>query len=118
MLIQADLGIDTAVEITERLAKDRFDKEISVDEIRQVLRDEVARVLDPVAQPLALEGGHSPHVILMVGVNGSGKTTTIGKLTAKLTAEGKKKWCWPRAIRSARRLWNNFRFGVNAQTLR
>lgn len=42
------------------------------------------------AQPLALEGGHSPHVILMVGVNGSGKTTTIGKLTAKLTAEGKK----------------------------
>lgn len=90
VLIQADLGIDTAVEITERLAKDRFDKEISVDEIRQVLRDEVAKVLDPVAQPLVFEGGNSPHVILMVGVNGSGKTTTIGKLTAKLTAEGKK----------------------------
>lgn len=90
VLIQADLGIDTAVEITERLAKYRFDKEISVDEIRQVLRDEVAKVLEPVAQPLVLEGGNSPHVILMVGVNGSGKTTTIGKLTAKLTAEGKK----------------------------
>ncbi|WP_299343895.1 signal recognition particle-docking protein FtsY [uncultured Maritalea sp.] len=90
VLIQADLGIETAVDITEKLAKDRFDKEISVDEIRQVLRDEVANVLAPVALPLVFDGGHRPHVILMVGVNGSGKTTTIGKLTAKLTKEGKK----------------------------
>jgi len=89
VLIQADLGIETAVEITEKLAKDRFDKEISVEEIRQVLREEIGEVLAPVAQPLLLEG-NAPHVILMVGVNGSGKTTTIGKLTAKLTAEGKK----------------------------
>jgi len=90
VLIQADLGIETAVEITEKLAKDRFDKEISVEEIRTVLRDEVAKVLAPVALPLVFDGANSPHVILMVGVNGSGKTTTIGKLTAKLTAEGKK----------------------------
>ncbi|MGJ8529510.1 signal recognition particle-docking protein FtsY [Maritalea sp.] len=90
VLIQADLGIDTAMMITEKLAKDRFDKEISVEEIRAVLREEVSAVLAPVAQPLNFDIGQKPHVILMVGVNGSGKTTTIGKLTAKLTAEGKK----------------------------
>ncbi|MFT6658594.1 signal recognition particle-docking protein FtsY [Maritalea sp.] len=90
VLIQADLGLETAIEITQKLSKDRFDKEISVDEIRSVLRDEVAKVLAPVAQPLVLNVQNGLHVILMVGVNGSGKTTTIGKLTAKLTAEGKK----------------------------
>lgn len=90
VLIQADLGLETAIEITQKLSKDRFDKEISVDEIRSVLRDEVAKVLAPVAQPLMLNVQNGLHVILMVGVNGSGKTTTIGKLTAKLTAEGKK----------------------------
>ena len=90
VLIQADLGVDTAVEITEKLAQDRFNKEISVDEIREVLRDEVVKVLEPVAVPLVLDGSNTPHVILMVGVNGSGKTTTIGKLASKLTGEGKK----------------------------
>ena len=90
VLIQADLGVDTAVEITEKLAQDRFNKEISVDEIREVLRDEVIKVLEPVAAPLVLDGSNTPHVILMVGVNGSGKTTTIGKLASKLTGEGKK----------------------------
>ena len=90
VLIQADLGVDTAVEITEKLAQDRFNKEISVDEIREVLRDEVVKVLEPVAEPLVLDGSNTPHVILMVGVNGSGKTTTIGKLASKLTGEGKK----------------------------
>ena len=90
VLIQADLGVDTAVEITEKLAQDRFNKEISVDEIREVLRDEVVKVLEPVTAPLVLDGSNTPHVILMVGVNGSGKTTTIGKLASKLTGEGKK----------------------------
>ena len=89
VLIQADLGIDTATMITEKLAQDRFDKEISVDEIRAVLREEVSLVLAPVAQPLVFDAGKKPHIVLMVGVNGSGKTTTIGKLAAKLTAEGK-----------------------------
>ena len=76
--------------ITEALAKGRFNKEIAPDEVRAVLAAEVERTLAPVAKPLLLEGGHRPHVILVVGVNGSGKTTTIGKLAHKLVGEGKK----------------------------
>ncbi|MDJ0930467.1 signal recognition particle-docking protein FtsY [Breoghania sp.] len=90
LLIQADLGTDTAITITERLAEGRFDKEISEEEVRSVLADEIEKVLEPVAQPLDLDTGHKPHVVLLVGVNGTGKTTTIGKLAAKLTREGKK----------------------------
>ncbi|MCF4096879.1 signal recognition particle-docking protein FtsY [Maritalea mediterranea] len=89
-LIQADLGVETAIQITEKLAQDRFDKEISVEEIRSVLRDEVSKVLAPVAVPFELGTAHKPHILLMVGVNGSGKTTTIGKLAAKYSREGKK----------------------------
>ncbi|WP_424983401.1 signal recognition particle-docking protein FtsY [Maritalea sp. S77] len=89
-LIQADLGVETAIQITEKLAKDRFDKEISVEEIRSVLRDEVSKVLARVAVPFELGTAHKPHILLMVGVNGSGKTTTIGKLAAKYSREGKK----------------------------
>lgn len=89
ILIQSDLGIDVATAITESLAKDRFDKEISVADVRAVLASEVEQVLSPVAQPLVIDADNAPFVILMVGVNGSGKTTTIGKLTQKLSAEGK-----------------------------
>jgi fused signal recognition particle receptor len=89
LLIQADLGVDTAMAITERIGDGRFDKEIGVDEVRRILAEEVAKVLDPVATPLAIDTAHAPHVILMVGVNGTGKTTTIGKLAAKFRAEGK-----------------------------
>lgn len=89
ILIQADLGIDTAMAITEALAKDRFDKEIAASDVREVLADEVNRVLEPVAQPLEIEADKKPFVILMVGVNGSGKTTTIGKLAQKLKDDGK-----------------------------
>src|SRR5690606_30345560 len=71
------------------LARDRFDKEISAQEVRQVLAFEVARVLEPVAVPLRIDQGRKPFVVLMGGVNGSGKTTTIGKLAAKLRAEGR-----------------------------
>lgn len=90
ILIQADLGVDTAMAITERLSDGRYDKEISPEEVRAVLSEEVERVLAPVARPLDLETGKKPHVVLMVGVNGTGKTTTIGKLSQKLAAEGKK----------------------------
>ncbi|MEI2386786.1 signal recognition particle-docking protein FtsY [Breoghania sp. JC706] len=90
LLIQADLGADTALTITERLAEGRFDKEISEDEVRAVLAEEIEKVLEPVARPLDLDTGHKPHVVLLVGVNGTGKTTTIGKLAAKLTRDGKK----------------------------
>lgn len=90
LLIQADLGVDTAMRITEALAKGRYNKEIAPDEVRAVLAAEVERVLTPVAKPLRLEGDHRPHVILVVGVNGTGKTTTIGKLAQRFAQEGKK----------------------------
>ena len=90
LLIQADLGVETAMRITEALSKGRYNKEIAPDEVRAVLAAEVERVLAPVAKPLQLEGDHRPHVILVVGVNGTGKTTTIGKLAAALRHEGKK----------------------------
>jgi len=88
VLIQADLGVETATAITEALAKDRYDKTITDEDVRKVLASEVEKVLRPVAVPLAVDTAHKPFVILMVGVNGSGKTTTIGKLAAKFRAAG------------------------------
>jgi fused signal recognition particle receptor len=90
LLIQADLGVETAMRITEALAKGRYNKEIAPAEVRTVLAAEVERTLAPVAKPLGLDGDHRPHVILVVGVNGTGKTTTIGKLAHKMVGEGKK----------------------------
>ncbi|AHB47452.1 cell division protein FtsY [Hyphomicrobium nitrativorans NL23] len=90
VLIGADLGIETASRITAALAKGRFDKAVSPEEVRAVLADEVARVLEPVAQPLVIDDSLKPHVILVLGVNGSGKTTTIGKLAARFTREGRR----------------------------
>lgn len=90
LLIQADLGLETATAITDALSADRYDKEISGEEVRAVLAQEVARVLKPVAKPLIIEEEHRPHVILVVGVNGTGKTTTIGKLASSFVRENKK----------------------------
>ncbi len=90
ILIQADLGLATATRITEALRKDRYDKEITDGEVRAVLAAEIEKVLLPVAKPLEIEGTAKPHVVLVVGVNGSGKTTTIGKLSMKLAREGRK----------------------------
>jgi fused signal recognition particle receptor len=90
LLIQADLGVETAMRITEALSKGRYNKEIAPEEVRAVLAAEVERVLTPVAKPLRLEGERHPHVILVVGVNGTGKTTTIGKLAQRYVLEGKK----------------------------
>lgn len=89
VLIQADLGLDTATKITETLRRERYDKEITDEEVRTVLATEVEAVLAKVAAPLAVEPAHAPHVILVVGVNGTGKTTTIGKLSAELTRAGR-----------------------------
>ena len=89
LLIQSDLGIATTGRITDAIAKGRFEKGISAGDVRTVLATEVERVLAPVAKPLVIDPLKKPHVILMVGVNGTGKTTTIGKLAAKLKAEGK-----------------------------
>jgi fused signal recognition particle receptor len=88
-LIRADLGTATAARITAAIAVGRYDKEIDADEVKGVLAAEVEKVLSPVAQPLALTGA-KPFVVVVVGVNGSGKTTTIGKLAAKYRAEGRK----------------------------
>jgi fused signal recognition particle receptor len=90
VLIQADLGVDVAARIGAALAEGRFDKEIAPDEVRAALAAEVEKVLAPVARPLAVDPSRKPFVMLMVGVNGSGKTTTIGKLAAKLTAQGRR----------------------------
>jgi fused signal recognition particle receptor len=90
LLIQADLGVETAMRITDALAKDRHNKEISPEEVRAVLAAEVERTLAPVAKPLQIDDADKPHVILVVGVNGTGKTTTIGKMAQRLAQDGKK----------------------------
>ncbi len=84
VLIRADLGMETAIRITDALSAGRFGKDVSDEEVRGVMRAEIEKVLGPVAKPLELDLSHKPHVILVVGVNGTGKTTTIGKLAAKL----------------------------------
>lgn len=89
LLIQADLGVETATRITSALGKSRYEKGISPDDVRAVLAAEVARVLEPVARPLVIDDARRPHVVLMVGVNGTGKTTTIGKLAAQFRSQGK-----------------------------
>lgn len=87
-LIAADLGAQAAMRVTERLAKDRFDKEVSDEEVREALAEVVAETLEPLERPLALDGD-KPRVVLFVGVNGSGKTTTLGKIAVKLKREGR-----------------------------
>ncbi len=89
LLITADLGVKAAERITDALAQDKFDKEISDEEVRAALAAEVADTLKPLEKPLAPDPARTPHVILMVGVNGSGKTTTIGKLARKFKDEGR-----------------------------
>ncbi len=89
LLIQADLGLETSGRIIERIAKGRFEKGISADEVRAILASEVEKVLEPVAHPLVIDPERKPHVILVVGVNGGGKTTTIGKLAARFRSEGR-----------------------------
>jgi fused signal recognition particle receptor len=90
VLLRADLGTDVAARIAEAVGAGRYDKAISADEVKNVVATEVEKVLSPVARPLVIDTAHSPFVILVVGVNGSGKTTTIGKLSAKFSAEGRK----------------------------
>ncbi len=90
LLITADLGVTTAAKLTQDLAKTRFDKEVAPEEVRSALADDIAEILTPVARPLAIDPQHKPHIVLVVGVNGSGKTTTIGKLATHYRAQGLK----------------------------
>ena len=89
LLITADLGPATAAKVTAELARTRFGKEVSPEEVKSTLAAEVSKIVTPVAKPLVLDPALKPHVILVVGVNGTGKTTTIGKLARQFKAEGK-----------------------------
>lgn len=89
LLISADLGLDAAASITEAVGRDRYNKEVSPEEIREILAGEIAKVLKPVEKPFEIDPTKKPFVVLMAGVNGAGKTTTIGKIGAKLKAEGR-----------------------------
>jgi fused signal recognition particle receptor len=90
LLIQADLGVETALRITDTLASERYGRDVSSEDVSRIMANEITKVLTPVAKPLQLDLNHRPHVILVVGVNGTGKTTTIGKLAAKLSGAGLK----------------------------
>ena len=90
VLIQADLGLGAAKRVREAISHGRHDKSIEPDEVKAVLAAEIERILTPVARPLVVDPAQRPFVILVVGVNGSGKTTTIGKLAAKFAGEGRK----------------------------
>lgn len=90
LLIQADLGVETAMRVTDTLASERYGKDVTSEDVGRIMAAEIAKVLKPVAKPLQLDLSHKPHVILVVGVNGTGKTTTIGKLASKLSGAGLK----------------------------
>ncbi len=88
VLIQADMGVETAARVTANLAQDNFGRKLSVPEIKRLLAAEITRIMDPVAKPMPLYPTR-PQVVLVVGVNGAGKTTTIGKLASQFRAAGK-----------------------------
>jgi fused signal recognition particle receptor len=88
VLIRADLGVDSAANIAAAVGEGRYDKSITPEEVKAVVAAEVEKVLAPVAKPLVI-GAEKPFVVLVVGVNGSGKTTTVGKLAARLRDEGR-----------------------------
>ena len=88
-LVRADLGYDLAHRVTAVISRGTYSQGITADEVKSVVADEVAKILKPVAKPLRIEDA-KPFVIVVAGVNGSGKTTTIGKLASKFTAEGRK----------------------------
>jgi fused signal recognition particle receptor len=90
LLIRTDLGTEMAKKITAHLKAERFEKDISPEEVKQALANEIGKILQPIAKPFRLDAIKKPHVVLVVGVNGTGKTTTIGKLSSILMAQGKK----------------------------
>jgi fused signal recognition particle receptor len=91
-LIAADLGVAAAQRIVAGFRKTRFGREVTEEEVKAALAEEIAAILAPVARPLVIEPAHAPHVVLVVGVNGTGKTTTIAKLAEQYRAEGLAAW--------------------------
>ncbi|UWQ91962.1 signal recognition particle-docking protein FtsY [Rhodobacteraceae bacterium M382] len=89
LLIASDMGVDTALRITSNMAEGRVGKRLSATEIKELMAQEIARVMEPVAKPMPIYSKR-PQVVLVVGVNGSGKTTTIGKLASQFKGAGKK----------------------------
>jgi fused signal recognition particle receptor len=90
VLITADMGPATAAKMAATVSATRFGKDVTPEEVRGALAEEIATVLEPVAQPLTVDPAHRPYVVLVIGVNGTGKTTTIGKLARQFVAEGKR----------------------------
>ncbi|HEV7959505.1 MAG TPA: signal recognition particle-docking protein FtsY [Rhizomicrobium sp.] len=90
VLIKADMGVTEAKRLAALVAKNRYDSEISDAEVRAILAREIAQMLKPLEQPLVLDAAKKPFVILVAGVNGTGKTTTIGKLARRMSGEGRK----------------------------
>ncbi|XKG61962.1 signal recognition particle-docking protein FtsY [Caenispirillum salinarum] len=88
LLITADLGVSTSAKLVASLAKERFGKDITGEEIRKAFAEDIAEILEPVARPLEIDRALKPHVVLVVGVNGSGKTTTIGKMARQYQEQG------------------------------
>ena len=88
-LIQADLGVAVAARLVGKLSKERFGKEVTEEEVRAAFADDIAEILQPVAVPLIIDAARKPHVVLVIGVNGSGKTTTIAKLAGRYKGEGR-----------------------------
>jgi len=89
-LIRADVGTELAHKLAAEVGQGRYDTDISEHELRRILADAIAKVLTPVEKPLQIDSAHRPFVVLVAGVNGTGKTTTIGKLAAKLGQDGKR----------------------------
>ena len=91
LLISADLGVDTAKKLIEKISKRRFSADINTSEIRKALANDIVEILGPVARPLdqMTKPSKGPQVILLVGTNGTGKTTTIGKLAKRFQEENK-----------------------------
>ena len=89
-LLRADLGVDTSARIAKAIGSGRYGRDLDAEAVKGILAGEIEELLAPVARPLVIDDGKTPFVILVVGVNGSGKTTTIGKLGSKLVAQGKR----------------------------
>ncbi|HEY6432602.1 MAG TPA: signal recognition particle receptor subunit alpha, partial [Acetobacteraceae bacterium] len=90
VLIAADLGTEVARRVIASFRRSRFGTEVTDEEIKQALAEEIGAILEPVAQPLRLDPAKKPHVVLVVGVNGTGKTTTIGKMAQSYRDTGKR----------------------------
>ncbi len=88
LLITADLGVETSAKMVAELARTRFNQDVTAEEVREALAEQVTEILGPVAKPLVIDGGRKPYVILVCGVNGSGKTTTIGKIARQYRDQG------------------------------